>query len=174
MLLSWANPPDLKLSKKCLAFNIISGLPYLGVNSVVVYLWLSAFVCRLLPSSGQVWPLLECVGYQKLHYLVLIIHLSKSYLMPVFPVHSIASWKFLSWVSLLPNTCTSSAIPTAPLQFSYILGQSSSQRCLDPSPTQKAFSGVLPLTGCVEGCHEWWYCIHIPISLFYIYLWKKL
>ena len=51
------------LYKQYLAYNRINGLPYLGINSVV-YLWVSTFVCWLLPFSGQVWPILECIGYQ--------------------------------------------------------------------------------------------------------------
>ena len=79
-----------------------------------ICLMASSFFGSDLPFSG-VYMLPK-----KLQNLVLIIYLSKLSLMPSFLVHSIASCKFLSCVFSLPNTCTSSPIPTAPLKFSCV------------------------------------------------------
>ena len=86
-------------------------------------LFLGVCICILVSSSFyQVWPLLDIIGYQRLHHLVLIKYLSKLGLMPSFLVHSISSCRLCHMVfliTILPNTCTSSTILPTPLQFLY-------------------------------------------------------
>ena len=142
MFLSWANPSALRLCKKYLAYYRIRGLPYLGANVVIVYLWVSAFLCWFLPSSGQVLPLLECIGYQKkLQYLVLIIHLSKLSLMAIFLCNRLPPGNFCHVLSHCQVPVHHQLFLQHPCS-SHMFGQSSSQRHAGPSSTQKAFWGI--------------------------------
>ena len=126
---------------------------------------MSVFVCWLLTSSGHAWPLLDIIGWQRLQPLVLIKHLSKLCLMPSFLVHSISSCKFCHM--LFPHC----QIPVHHQLFLQhpctccMLARLFSQRYLDPSFTQKAFSGVWHVSQrCVEGYDKWWCCIKLHIA----------
>ena len=115
------NLSHLQVSGKYLAYNKISRLPYLGMNSAIFYLLMAASDWWLLPSLGQVWLLLEWIGYQKKETTTFGLNNTfiKIMLNACFCGAFHCLMQILSCVFLLPNTCTASATPIAPLQFSY-------------------------------------------------------
>ena len=163
-------------SKNYLAYNEISRLSYLGMNSAVVYLSVAASVWWLLPSLDQAWLLLECISYQKIQHLFLIIYLSNLSLIPAFLLHSTASCKCLSCVFLIAKYIyIFSYFYSTPTVFICLINLPLGDVLTHPQAKRHSQKFVPPKV-CVEGCHEQWCCIkfHIPITLFCILFWKRL